>query len=102
MDRPQTLHAAHAAVTHGRAGYGTPADNFARVAAYWGQHLGVVVTASDVAVMMVLLKAARLRNDPGHEDSWVDIAGYAACGAEVSSPAVALGLRAVADAVEGE
>ncbi|MFN7882545.1 MAG: DUF6378 domain-containing protein [bacterium] len=25
---------------------------------------------------------ARLKNSPNHRDSWVDLAGYAACGAE--------------------
>jgi hypothetical protein len=32
--------------------------------------------------MLALLKIARLKNSPNHRDSWVDIAGYAACGAE--------------------
>ena len=32
--------------------------------------------------MMALLKIARVKYNPRHADSWVDIAGYAACGAE--------------------
>ena len=36
------------------------------------------LNAKDVAVMMVLLKGARLANDQGHRDSVVDICGYAA------------------------
>lgn len=28
-------------------------------------------------------KIARLENDPHHHDSWVALAGYAACGAEI-------------------
>jgi hypothetical protein len=34
--------------------------------------------------MMVMLKIARIKAKPDHEDSWVDIAGYAAIGAEAS------------------
>jgi hypothetical protein len=30
------------------------------------------------------LKLARLENQPDHMDSWVDLAGYAACGAEIA------------------
>jgi hypothetical protein len=36
------------------------------------------LTPQDVSVMMILLKAARLANDPSHRDSVVDICGYAA------------------------
>lgn len=38
--------------------------------------------AHHVAMMMVTLKLARLSWDPGKFDSWIDIAGYAACGWE--------------------
>jgi hypothetical protein len=37
---------------------------------------------ADVAAMLALLKIARLQQSPNHRDSWVDLAGYAACGAE--------------------
>jgi hypothetical protein len=72
--------------------YGNPEDNFARIAAHWNAFLanrgiviagGGLVSPSDVAVMCALLKIARLENDPSHHDSWVDLAGYAACGAEI-------------------
>jgi hypothetical protein len=85
------LDAAKAAVADRGLNYGKPEDNFERIARLWTQHLrnrdqeDVVVTAADVATMMVLLKIARLQNDPTHLDSWVDIAGYAACGAEISA-----------------
>jgi hypothetical protein len=36
------------------------------------------LNAKDVAAMMVLLKTARLANNPEHRDSLVDICGYAA------------------------
>jgi hypothetical protein len=88
--------AAHIVNGQRNTAYGAPEDNFARIAALWSAHLSVSVTATDVALMMVLLKVARLRHDPGHEDGWVDIAGYAACGAEINH-APALGMRAVGE-----
>lgn len=78
------------------ATYGSPLENFDRTALLWSAHLGQAITASDVAIMMVLLKVARLRATPGHVDSWVDIAGYAACGVEVTH-APMLGVRAVGE-----
>lgn len=67
--------------------YGSAVDNFGRIARLWSVYLSVPVSASDVACMMILLKMARLNTTPDHIDSWVDIAGYAACGGEVSSVA---------------
>jgi hypothetical protein len=68
--------------------YGGAEDNFERIARLWNAHLANRYNAHailkldpwDVALMMILLKTARLANDPYHRDSWVDIAGYAACG----------------------
>ena len=39
----------------------------------------------DVAAMMALLKIARLMSNPEHVDSWIDGAGYLACGGEVAT-----------------
>ena len=38
---------------------------------------------SDVAVMMTLLKLARIKSNPRHQDNWVDGCGYLACGGEL-------------------
>lgn len=65
--------------------YGSPEDNFANIAMLWQCHTGKSVTPVDVAIMMILLKVARLKADPLHMDSWVDICGYAACGGEMVS-----------------
>lgn len=62
--------------------YGTPEDNFQRIADLWTAYTGYTLTAVDVAMMMALLKIARIRNG-GTEDSFVDLAGYAACGGEI-------------------
>lgn len=63
--------------------YGHPSKNLEVIARMWSAYLkatGVTCTLvpQDIAVMMVLLKAARLGNDPSHRDSIVDICGYAA------------------------
>ena len=69
--------------------YGSPSKNLDTIAKMWSAYLNSRMTiqmndyenelnAKDVAVMMVLLKGARLANDQGHRDSVVDICGYAA------------------------
>ena len=66
------------------AQYGKPEDNFLRIAKIWSVILGVEITQEDVAMMMVGLKVARYANKNGfQDDTWIDIAGYAACGYEV-------------------
>ena len=37
------------------------------------------ITPEDVALIMIMVKAARLAKSPDHNDSWLDIAGYAGC-----------------------
>ena len=63
--------------------YGSPESNFQLIADLWADYLGTSVSAKDVAMMMVLLKVARIKNGGGSGDSFVDIAGYAACGGEI-------------------
>ena len=68
--------------------YGSPEDNFKDIASLWNSYFtnsskGIPnIRSHDVAVLMMLVKIARLKASPGHRDSWVDTAGYAACGAE--------------------
>lgn len=68
--------------------YGPPARNFQTIADLWNAYYpsppGDEFTQGDVALMMALVKIARLAETPDHLDSWTDIAGYAACGVEVS------------------
>ena len=65
--------------------YGEPEQNFERIADLWSSYLGPNrwVLAHEVAVMMVLLKVARIATSPHKEDHWVDLVGYAACGGEI-------------------
>lgn len=77
-------------VGHGNRQYGEPEDNFTVIANLWCDYLqgaGVKIDflePYDVAMMMVLFKVARAsttQNGPT-EDTFLDIAGYAACGVE--------------------
>lgn len=90
MKKAELLDKAKEAVADRGLNYGRPEDNFKRIAGLWNIYLrdryGVVAVIEpiDVASMMVLMKVARLENTPTHLDSWTDIAGYAACGAELA------------------
>ena len=58
-------------------------DSFDEIAALWSVYLGHPVIGEDVAMMMILLKVARVMKCVSIDDSLVDIAGYAACAAEI-------------------
>ena len=86
MTRKECLDAAGKAVLTDRAReYGHPEDCFGLIAALWSRYTGCDISTADVAAMMILLKLARIEGNPRHADSWVDIAGYAACGAECAA-----------------
>jgi hypothetical protein len=69
--------------------YGSPESNFQLIADLWNDYLELPtgetqeITPKDVAMMMALLKIARIKNGGGTGDSFVDLAGYAACGGEI-------------------
>jgi hypothetical protein len=84
VTRGQVLDTAKEYVTKDRAAdHGNMEDNFNTIGKYWSVHLGVDVSATDVAVMMTLLKAARIKSNPSHPDNWIDACGYMACGGEI-------------------
>lgn len=79
--------------------YGSPEDSFGCIAELWEAYLRaacvspnaiITVTPTDVAMMMALLKIARVGTScvGGTADSFVDLAGYAACGAECAEVTV--------------
>lgn len=83
--RATILKAAAAAVLKNRQDtYGPPESSFASIAALWSARLNVTLTPAQVAIMLIDLKTARAWHNPHHLDNWTDIAGYAACGAEVA------------------
>lgn len=63
--------------------YAPPDRHFSNIAAIWSVLFETDITAEQVAQAMIALKLCRLKHTPEHEDSWIDIAGYAACGFEV-------------------
>ncbi len=86
MNRPDLLDAAKKVVQGEREDtYGGPEDSFKLIAQYWSIYLGHDVGPADVALMMDLLKTARLQKAPDHVDSWIDKAGYVACGCEIAT-----------------
>jgi hypothetical protein len=84
--RSEILDTAKHYVTKDRADtHGDAESNFGQIAAYWSAHLDTTVTATDVAVMMTLMKLARIKANPQHIDSWTDGCGYLACGGEIAA-----------------
>lgn len=97
MNRPEILEAARVCVCGEREqDYGTPENNFDTIGLLWGTYLRAAhpelktvmgenrITAKDVAVMMSLLKIARIATGSS-PDSFVDLAGYAACAGEIAT-----------------
>ena len=76
-------HAADILADRGKT-YGDPRQNMAAIAARWSVTLGHPVTPAQVVLCMLDLKLARLQRDPGHQDSMVDVIGYAALLNEVT------------------
>lgn len=72
-----------------RRDYDAATPNHERIAGAWNWYLQArrdpfaPVSALDVAHMMMLLKLARSCHTP-KRDNYVDIAGYARCGAEIA------------------
>ena len=85
--RQQILdNAATAVLSDRNKAYGNPEDNFRNIAEIWNwwftnkpRTANGMFTVQDVAYMMILMKMARLKTNPGHKDSIIDAAGYAAC-----------------------
>ena len=88
--RHRVLKEAERCVCGGREqDYGSPENSFKRIADLWNAYCGFddgrgKFSAVDVAIMMALLKVARIANNPGHMDSYVDGCGYFACGGEIA------------------
>jgi len=94
----ELLEQALEACTGGRQlNYGRPEANFQRIADLWNTWIEIkhiknddpevseFLSSWEVPVLMILMKLARLANTPEHKDSWLDIAGYAACGYDITN-----------------
>jgi len=107
MNREMTLRLALEYVTHDRnKDNGDPEDNFGAIAELWTFWLerkyGIKLKLSptDVAMMSLMIKIARLIVTETKHDNWIDIAGYAACGAETA--AIEHGLLKEAEQTESQ
>lgn len=92
--RAEILDSAKKCVCEDRNGqYGEPEDNFKSIAEYWELYIrhncvvegaDVCVNPADVAMMMALFKIARIETaEKPSLDSYVDAAGYIACGGAI-------------------
>lgn len=98
MTRKEILDATEKCVCGDRdQSYGGPERSFELIAELWDPVIrrmcvtpegSICVEPEAVAVLMILLKVARIAQNPGHMDSWVDCGGYAACGGEIASDRV--------------
>ena len=87
MKRAEILDTAKQYVTKDRdATHGDMEDNFESIAELWQIYFNKEwnFTSTDVAVMMALLKIARLKSNKSNPDNWVDACGYMACGGELA------------------
>ena len=76
--------------------YGSVESNFGRIADLWNVWLkakNVKLGPEDVAAMMILMKVARLIENPFHLDSAIDAGGYAVCLSVLASKAAKSGLE---------
>lgn len=85
MIRSKILDDAAFCIIHDRAdAYGSAQVGFDAIAQVWAA-LDQARGAADVAAFMVAVKLVRASTNPGHVDSWVDIAGFAALGGEIAT-----------------
>ena len=80
MSSPAEMFLKHVANVIAERGtqYADAAGNMAAIAARWSATLGREITPAQVVLCLLDLKLARLAHDPTHEDSAVDVCGYAA------------------------
>jgi hypothetical protein len=70
--------------------YGGPEKSFTAVAEMWTAYMhckghDITIDAHDAAMMLTLFKAARVTtSDSPKADTYVDLAGYAACAGELA------------------
>lgn len=81
--------------------YGNAENNFALIARLWREYLDTdnAITAHDVAIMMALLKIARIASGQTKEDNYVDLCGYAACAGEIAMKEKVLNVRHTSDKI---
>lgn len=94
MTRAEILDGAKKCVCEDRESqYGSPEDSFGLIAELWepiirtycvSNGADVYITADTVAIMMSLLKIARIAGGRFKADSYIDACGYLACAGEIA------------------
>ena len=82
------LNKAQRVVQERKQHYGNPLANFTEIAKRWSLTLKTSITPAQVALCMIDLKMSRLSHGPNHQDSLLDIVGYAACLSEIQQAQV--------------
>ena len=92
MTRKEILDVAQEITHHNRQDdYGKPENNFGTIAVMVSEYLSakfgvkIVLDPHDIAVINVLQKVSRIAITPAKADSWIDLAGYGACGGECAT-----------------
>jgi hypothetical protein len=93
MNRTEILDAARKATTTDRqTDYGPPENSFSGIADYWSLYLEQCgtwpITPEMVGTMLLLMKVKRSTVSPGKADTYIDMAGYAACTGEIATAPV--------------
>ena len=63
--------------------YGTVKDNFTNISLIMARTTNRMLSPYDVAMLMVSLKLARIGNNPGKRDSFIDAINYLAIACEL-------------------
>ena len=80
MSTPAEMFLRHVANVIAERGthYGDAGISMTAISTRWSATLGKEITPAQVVLCLLDLKLARLAHDPTHEDSAVDVCGYAA------------------------
>lgn len=85
MKRSQVLESARKIVVERECTYGGATKTLSAMSEMFSLYLDHPIEPHDVALIEILQKIIRLKQTRGlHADSWIDIAGYAAIGAETA------------------
>ena len=79
----------HELIASRQATHGPAFQNHCNIAALWSAYLGVLLSPEQVAVMMMLLKAARTKGGYS-KDHYDDMAGYAVIAGQCREALIAL------------
>lgn len=83
MDPTKILDEAKAIIGERGTDYGGVENNFANIAGFYSTVSGLDIKPHDIALMMVCVKLARLKQSPLKKDNYIDLIAYAAFACEL-------------------